>query len=58
MEKAKIGDVVEAKGIKSVIDRIMYQDHYKGDWDIEFIDINNVYRHWKSCFDGGSLVSA
>ena len=26
-------------------------------YDVEFRDTNNVYRHWKSSFDGGTIIS-
>ena len=60
--QAQTGDIITCKGIKTVIDKIHYQDFYKSDrndgtcdWDIEFEDTNGKYRHWKQYFDGGKI---
>lgn len=56
------GDKINARGIIATIDRIMYQDSFiwnKGEpriYDVEFIDTNGNYRHWKSNEDGGSVI--
>lgn len=53
---AKVGDIVKANDISATIAKIFYQDFNEGQWDIEFVDTNEIYRHWKSCFDGGVIV--
>lgn len=53
--KARKGDIVECMGICATIDKILYQDFWEN-WDIEFIDTNGNYRHWKQGFDGGRLI--
>lgn len=59
MKKGKLiaepGDKIRCMGITVTIDRILYQDHWR-DWDIEFIDTADNYRHWKQYFDGGELI--
>ena len=52
---AERGDRIRCKGIVVTIDRILYQDHWR-DWDIEFIDTRDNYRHSKQGFDGGELI--
>lgn len=56
------GDIVTCQGIKAKIAAIHYQDFSPSDrndgtcdWDIEFMDTEGNYRHWKSYFDGGSI---
>lgn len=36
------------------------EDHPEGAWywDIEFVDSQGMYRHWKQMFDGGELIRA
>lgn len=60
--EAKAGDIIKAKGITATIKEIFYQDFYPSDrndgscdWDIEFKDTNDNYRHWKQYFDGGKI---
>lgn len=58
MEKmiAKIGDVVNCMGLSVTIAHIFYQE-FDEHWDIEFLDTNGCYRHWKQLWDGGELIS-
>ena len=53
---AKIGDVVNCMGLSVTIGHIFYQD-FDEHWDIEFLDTNGCYRHWKQLWDGGELIS-
>ena len=57
MKTAKIGDVINCMGMSVTITHIFYQEHYEY-WDIEFLDSNNNYRHWKQCYDGGELIES
>lgn len=54
--KAEIGDMIRALGMTAIIGEILYQDCYDGIFDIEFIDTQGVYRHWKQEYDGGRLI--
>ena len=54
--EARKGDKIRCMGITVTIDKILYQDYWR-DWDIEFIDTNGNYRHWKQGFDGGEFIS-
>lgn len=57
MKKATVGDKVKALGFVVTIGKILYQDYWEEDgWDIEFIDSEGQYRHWKQGFDGGELL--
>lgn len=64
--EAKVGDRIRCMNIECTIGKIFYNDRYvsKKDgvyevfYDIEFLDTNNNYRHWKSYFDGGKLILA
>lgn len=51
-----VGDMVCALGYCFVVSKIMYQDYFEGNWDVEFLDDNGGYHHWKSEFDGGYIV--
>ena len=53
--QARKGDKIACMGITVTIAKIIYQEHYF-DWDIEFIDTDGNYRHWKQYFDGGHLI--
>lgn len=57
-KQVKSGDTIKCNNLIVVIDKIFYQDYYNGDYDIEFIDTNNNYRHYKSFFDGGTIEKA
>ena len=54
-ELLKAGDVIIVRGLACQIKKVLSQDFYKGAWDIEFVDDNGWYRHWKSDFDGGKV---
>ena len=54
--KIEIGDKITALGYTFEIACIMYQDYYKGDWDVEFLDPCGGYHHRKSIFDGGHVI--
>lgn len=54
--KISIGDMICALGYCFVVGKIMYQDYFEGNWDVEFLDDNGGYHHWKSEFDGGYIV--
>lgn len=55
------GDIINCKGIRAVVDEILFQDLYNNEditrsyADIEFKDQNGNYRHWKSSYDGGYI---
>ena len=64
LPKPMPGDVIICQGIKATIKNILYYDRYVQMneaeefgiyYDIEFIDTNGKYRHWKSYFDGGKI---
>ena len=54
-KQARRGDMVACMGIVVTIENILYQEFFE-DWDIEFIDTDGNYRHWKQYFDGGRLI--
>lgn len=58
------GDMIHACGISVTIEQVLFQDYYVDEnpgqvgsnrsyIDIEFLDTNNQYRHYKSHLDGG-----
>lgn len=55
------GDIINCKGIRAIVDEILFQDLYNSEdvsrsyADIEFKDQNGKYRHWKSGLDGGYI---
>jgi len=64
--RVKAGDKIKAMGTVATIESIFYQDCYleyddkNPDgywlWDIEFMDTNQHYRHWKQFFDKGEVI--
>jgi len=54
--KVYVGDTICALGYKFTIGKILYQDCFDGDWDVEFLDNYGGYHHWKSGFDGGFII--
>lgn len=51
-----VGDIIQALGRFYTVDKIIYQDCYKGNYDVEFLDSHGDYHHWKSEFDGGRII--
>ena len=51
-----VGDTITALGYSFTVGQIIYQDYFDGNYDVEFLDINGNYHHWKSEFDGGHVV--
>lgn len=51
-----VGDRITALGYTFEVAHIIYQDCYKGNYDVEFLDPNGGYHHWKSEFDGGHVI--
>jgi len=49
------GATIECMGIEVTIDKVYYAYKECEGWDIEFIDSNGNYRHWKQWYDGGKL---
>lgn len=57
MKDANVGDKVRWKGKEWVITKILSQEFWdRFGWDIEFIDSNDNYHHWKQHEDGGEFV--
>lgn len=54
--KISVGDKISALGYTFEVGQIIYQDYYAGNWDIEFLDTDGGYHHWKSEFDGGRVI--
>ena len=51
-----IGDTITALGHTYVVGKIIYQDCFDGNYDVEFLDPFGGYHHWKSEFDGGHIT--
>ena len=54
--KIFVGDTICALGYSFTVGEIIYQDYYAGNWDVEFLDTDGGYHHWKSEFDGGRVI--
>ena len=62
--KVRKGDTIHSQGFKFIVDKILYQDCYRDKYnpisgsyiDLEFIDPQGGYHHWKSQFDGGRVI--
>ncbi len=52
----KSGDIVVVGGWPYKVTEVWSQDYYKGVWDVEFIDSQHCYHHWKSDEDGGKVI--
>ena len=50
------GDSITALGYTFEVAEIIYQDCFKGYYDVEFLDPRGGYHHWKSEFDGGHII--
>ena len=50
------GDQITALGLTFTVWSILYQDHCGGTYDVEFIDDQDRYHHWKECHDGGTVT--
>ena len=51
-----VGDIITALGHSYTVGKIIYQDYYQGNYDVEFLDDRGGYHHWKSEFDGGRII--
>jgi len=51
-----VGDIITAYGHYYTVGKIIYQDCYMGNYDVEFLDDRGNYHHWKSKFDGGRII--
>lgn len=58
MSKVCIGDSITALGHTFEVAKIIYQDCFNGNYDVEFLDPRGGYHHWKSEFDGGHIIKA
>lgn len=55
--KAVIGNIIQLRGRLWKIEKIYSQSFWDGyGWDIEFVDTNGKYHHWKQYDDGGELI--
>lgn len=54
----QVGDKITALGYTYEVGSVLYQDYdsYEGCYDVEFLDVNGDYHHWKSQFDGGHII--
>ena len=52
-----VGDAITALGHTFEVAKIIYQDCFDGNYDVEFLDPSGGYHHWKSEFDGGHIIS-
>ena len=60
-----VGDTIICKGIHATIAKLYYsfrcvewhneRKEFIKHYDVEFVDTNGNYRHWKSYFDGGYI---
>lgn len=57
-EENLIGCTVRALGYEFDICKVLFADQYNDLWDIEFLDENDHYHHWKQNLDGGTLIPA
>lgn len=51
-----VGDAIQALGHTYVVSKVIYQDCFNGNYDVEFLDTFGNYHHWKSEFDGGRII--
>lgn len=52
----KKGTKIRYKGMTVTVNEVLYADKWDGKWDVEFIDSNGNYRHWKQELDGGEVI--
>jgi len=52
----KKGTKIRCKGMTVTVNEVLYADKWDGKWDVEFIDSNGNYRHWKQELDGGEVI--
>ncbi|MDD1617557.1 MAG: hypothetical protein LUQ28_13990 [Methylococcaceae bacterium] len=50
------GDSITAMGLTFKVDKILYQCYLMGYWDVEFLDPQGGYHHWKQEEDGGRVI--
>jgi len=50
------GDMITAGGHTFSVWIILYQDDIFGTFDVEFLDIDGGYHHWKQPEDGGHVI--
>lgn len=50
------GDKITAYGLEFTVWQILYQDCICGTYDVEFIDDQARYHHWKQDQDGGHVI--
>lgn len=50
------GDQISALGYTFTVWSILYQDRCDGIYDVEFIDDQDRYHHWKQAEDGGAVT--
>ena len=63
-EPVKPGDMVIAQGLTFKIGQLIYQEHWLDTTsrhmqvlhDIEFLDTDGGYHHWKSAWDDGWII--
>lgn len=51
-----VGDAIQALGHTYIVGKIIYQDSFNGNYNVEFLDTSGNYHHWKSEFDGGRII--
>lgn len=42
--------------ITATVKKVLYSEKWHDDYDIEFIDTDGKYRHWKQWDDGGTIT--
>ena len=52
----RIGDSISALGYTFEVGKIIYQDCFNNNYDLEFLDPDGGYHYWKSEFDGGRII--
>ena len=58
----EVGDKITALGHTYTVAKILMQEYFPGRgkvpewWNVEFLDRNDDYHHWKNQFDGGCVI--